>query len=91
MEKDLFLIKKHILIKKNLKNNPFINDSTNNNNSLLSNINLNNNNVKDTNNSSNSHSHFLFSKIEKNFLNKVIPNEYLDKYKEKFNNLEEQR
>ena len=91
MEKDLSLIKKHILTMKKLKNNTFISDSTNANNSLLSNINLNNNksNISDTNKSSNTN--FLFSKTEKNYLSKIVPNECLEKYEEKFNNLEEQR
>ena len=90
MEKDLFLIKKHILIMKKLKNNPSINNSANSNNSLLSYINLNNNNnISDSSSSTNAH--FLFSKTEKNFLSKIVPNECLDKYQEKFNNLEEQR
>ena len=91
MEKDLNLIKRRILIMKKLNNNPFISDSTNANNSLLSNINLNNNksNISDTNKSSNTN--FLFSKTEKNYLSKIVPNECLEKYEEKFNNLEEQR
>ena len=91
MEKDLNLIKRRILIMKKLNNNPFISDSTNANNSLLSNINVNNNksNISDTNKSSNTN--FLFSKTEKNYLSKIVPNECLEKYEEKFNNLEEQR
>ena len=33
----------------------------------------------------------MFSDTEMNFLSKVVPNECLDKYQEKFNNIEEQR
>ena len=97
VEKHLFEIKKEIALLKKLKGEPFLNNSTNN--SLLSNIDINNNTnktniVNKTNNDTsinNTDSRFLFSKTEMCLLSKIVPNECLDKYKEKFNSLEKQR
>ena len=97
VEKHLFEIKKEIALLKRLKNKPLLNNSTNN--SLLSNIDINNNTnktniVNKTNNDTsinNIDSRFLFSKTEMCYLSKIVPNECLDKYKERFNSIEEQR
>ena len=95
IEKDLFELKKQIILSKQLKYKPFLNKYTNN--SLLSKINININNngcnnissINDYNKTNNSR--FLFSDTEMNFLSRVVPNECLEKYQEKFNNIEEQR
>ena len=97
VEKHLFEIKKEIALLKKLKNKPFLNNSTNK--SLLSNIGINNStnktNIADKSNNdtsiNNSDSRFLFSKTEMCLLSKIVPNECLNKYKEKFNSIEEQR
>ena len=97
VEKHLFEIKKEIALLKKLKNKPFLNNSTNK--SLLSNIDINNStnktNIVDKSNNdtsiNNSDSRFLFSKTEMCLLSKIVPNECLNKYKEKFNSIEEQR
>ena len=97
VEKHLFEIKKEIALLKRLKNKPLLNNSKNN--SLLSNIDINNNTnktdiVNKTNNDTsinNIDSRFLFSKTEMCYLSKIVPNECLDKYKERFNSIEEQR
>ena len=96
VEKHLFEIKKEIALLKKL-NKPFLNNSTNK--SLLSNIDINNStnktNIVDKSNNdtsiNNSDSRFLFSKTEMCLLSKIVPNECLNKYKEKFNSIEEQR
>ena len=84
MEKDLFEMKKQILKKIKYK---FLNNSINKN--ITSNININNININEINtNNSNNSNDSNFVKTDMSFFSKVVPSEYIDKFKKKFSNIQ---
>ena len=84
MEKDLFEMKKQILKKIKYK---FLNNSINKN--ITSNININNININEINtNNSNNSNDSNFVKTNMSFFSKVVPSEYIDKFKKKFSNIQ---
>ena len=90
--KDSLLIKEYAFINDNIKLNPYLNSNSNKNiniiNSIIVNMKLNNStinkSIKDSNSNSNK---TLFTKSEKNFLSKIIPDNCLYNYENKYNSI----
>ena len=77
-------LKKQILKKIKYK---FLNNSINKN--ITSNININNININEINtNNSNNSNDSNFVKTDMSFFSKVVPSEYIDKFKKKFSNIQ---